>query len=63
MGITLEGVPEAPPQNVNCTALSSQSIKIAWTEPALQWHGGIILGYKIVYRPIIQDSRFRPELK
>lgn len=55
-GTTMEGVPEAAPQHVNCTALSSQSIKIVWTEPALQFHGGVILGYKIVYRPLAQDS-------
>lgn len=61
-GTTLEGVPEAPPQHVNCTALSSQSIKIAWTEPALQFHGGVILGYKIVYRPLVQDSEYNNDL-
>lgn len=55
-GTTLEGVPEAPPQNVNCIALSSQSVKISWFEPPLQFHGGIIQGYKILYRPLSQDS-------
>lgn len=57
-GTTLEGVPEAPPQNVNCSALSSQNIKIIWTEPPLQYHGGIIQGYKILYRPIMEESKF-----
>lgn len=55
-GTTLEGVPEAPPQNCNCSALSSQSIKISWTEPPLQFHGGIIQGYKILYRPLVHES-------
>lgn len=55
-GTTLEGVPEASPQNVNCSSLSSQSIKISWTEPPLQYHGGIIQGYKILYRPLAQES-------
>lgn len=55
-GTTLEGAPEAPPQNVSCASLSSQSIRIAWTEPVLQYHGGVILGYKIVYRPLVQES-------
>lgn len=56
IGTTLEGVPEAPPQNVNCTSLSSQSIKISWQEPPAQFHGGIIQGYKIHYRPILNQS-------
>jgi Down syndrome cell adhesion molecule len=49
---TLEGVPEAPPQELNCTSLSSQSIKVSWQEPPLQFHGGIIQGYKVLYRPL-----------
>lgn len=55
-GTTLEGVPEAPPQNVNCAALSSQSIKISWLEPPLQFHGGSIQGYKVLYRPLDPDT-------
>ncbi|KAI9579074.1 hypothetical protein GQX74_014691, partial [Glossina fuscipes] len=55
-GTTAEGVPEAAPQHVNCTALSSQSLKISWLEPPLQFHGGIIQGYKILYRPIVNQS-------
>lgn len=57
LGTTLEGAPEAPPQNVVCSALSSQSIKIAWVEPLLQFHGGIIQGYKILFRPMMQESK------
>ncbi|XP_051862940.1 cell adhesion molecule Dscam2 isoform X2 [Drosophila albomicans] len=51
-GTTAEGVPEAAPQNVSCSALSSQSLKISWLEPPLQLHGGIIQGYKILFRPM-----------
>ncbi|XP_031617665.1 Down syndrome cell adhesion molecule-like protein Dscam2 isoform X3 [Contarinia nasturtii] len=53
---TLEGVPQAPPQNVNCTSLTSQSIKIWWLEPPLQFHGGVIQGYKILYTPVSYDD-------
>ncbi len=56
---TLEGVPEAAPQNVTCTSLSSQSIKIAWVEPLLQYHGGVIQGYKILYTPLVQESMWK----
>lgn len=55
---TLEGTPEAAPQNVECTALSSQSIKITWIEPPLQFHGGIIQGYKILYRPLVHEGMY-----
>lgn len=55
---TLEGVPEAAPQHLNCTSLSSQSIKIVWVEPLLQYHGGVIQGYKILYTPLVQESMF-----
>lgn len=57
-GTTLEGVPEASPSNVNCTSLSSQSIKITWTEPPPQFHGGIIQGYKVIFRPLVKESKF-----
>lgn len=53
---TLEGRPEAPPQNTNCNALTSQSIKISWQEPPLQFHGGVIQGYKILYEPVSYDD-------
>ncbi|XP_039965640.1 Down syndrome cell adhesion molecule-like protein Dscam2 isoform X1 [Bactrocera tryoni] len=62
-GTTAEGVPEAPPQHVNCTALSSQSLKISWLEPPLQFHGGIIQGYKILYRPIVNQIDFPAKLE
>lgn len=57
LGTTLEGVPEAAPQNLNCTSLSSQSIKVSWQEPPLQFHGGIIQGYKVLYRPLAKQRK------
>ncbi|XP_017969064.1 Down syndrome cell adhesion molecule-like protein Dscam2 isoform X1 [Drosophila navojoa] len=62
-GTTAEGVPEAAPQNVNCSSLSSQSLKISWMEPPLQFHGGIIQGYKILYRPIVHQIDFPAKLE
>ncbi|XP_049798773.1 Down syndrome cell adhesion molecule-like protein Dscam2 [Schistocerca nitens] len=53
---TPEGVPEAPPLNVTCSALSSQSMKVSWGPPPAGFHGGIIRGYKVVYKPVISDS-------
>lgn len=58
IGTTLEDVPESAPQNVNCTSLSSQSIKISWQEPPIQFHGGLIQGYKVLYRPLVKQRKF-----
>lgn len=57
-GTTLEDIPEAPPQNVTCQSLSSQSIKIVWQEPLLQYHNGILRGYKVLFRPLANNSTF-----
>lgn len=55
IGTTKEGVPEAPPQNIACSEISSQIMKISWTPPPQNHHGGLILGYKVFYRPISSD--------
>ncbi|XP_068085516.1 cell adhesion molecule Dscam2 [Anabrus simplex] len=52
---TQEGVPEASPQNVSCSPLSSQSVKVSWTPPPAARHGGVLQGYKVVYRPVLTD--------
>ncbi|CAG9581989.1 unnamed protein product, partial [Danaus chrysippus] len=49
---TLEGVPEAAPSHVSCSALSSSSLKISWNAPPPALRGGIVQGYKIIYAPI-----------
>lgn len=49
-------VPEAAPQNVTCASLSSQSMKVNWLPPPVAQHGGVLQGYKVVYRPVLSDS-------
>ncbi|XP_044017269.1 Down syndrome cell adhesion molecule-like protein Dscam2 [Aphidius gifuensis] len=56
IGTTQEGVPEAPPSQVTCSPLSSQSVKVSWGLPPAHLHGGIIQGYKIYYRPVPTDN-------
>lgn len=56
IGITKEGVPEAPPKDIACSQLSSQSMKISWTPPPVSLHGGRIQGYKVFYRPISSEN-------
>lgn len=56
LGITKEGVPEAAPQDITCSQISSQSMKVLWSSPPLSKHGGIIQGYKVYYRPVLLEN-------
>lgn len=44
-------VPSAPPHDVQCSALTSQSLQIRWQPPSLGQTHGLIQGYKIFYEP------------
>lgn len=52
IGTTKEGIPEAPPQDVLCSEISSQIMKISWKIPPKHLHGGILQGYKVFYKPL-----------
>lgn len=54
-GATKEGKPEVPPQNVMCSEITSQIMKISWSPPPASTHGGVLLGYKVLYRPILNE--------
>ncbi|XP_024944983.1 Down syndrome cell adhesion molecule-like protein Dscam2 isoform X2 [Cephus cinctus] len=56
VGTTQEGVPEAPPTQVECAPLSSQSVKASWDPPPAHQHGGLIQGYKVYYRPVPTEN-------
>ncbi|XP_044257604.1 Down syndrome cell adhesion molecule-like protein Dscam2 isoform X1 [Tribolium madens] len=56
IGTTKEGVPEASPQNIACSQISSQSMKISWAPPPQTLHGGLIQGYKVYYRPLPNEN-------
>lgn len=56
VGTTKEGVPEAPPLDVTCSQISSQSMRVSWLPPPLGQHGGIIQGYKVYYRPLPNED-------
>ncbi|XP_039278210.1 Down syndrome cell adhesion molecule-like protein Dscam2 isoform X4 [Nilaparvata lugens] len=47
---TTEGVPDQPPLEVRCSALSSQSLRIRWEPPHQDHTNGILQGYKIIYK-------------
>ncbi|KAG7459979.1 hypothetical protein MATL_G00216340 [Megalops atlanticus] len=48
---TLQGVPTAPPQNVEAKALNSTTIKFTWNPPPQQFINGINQGYKLLAWP------------
>lgn len=50
--ISFSSVPEAPPGSVTCSPLSSQSLHVQWVPPPESQAGGVIQGYKVLYRPI-----------
>nr|XP_022920801.1 Down syndrome cell adhesion molecule-like protein Dscam2 isoform X2 [Onthophagus taurus] len=49
---TLEDTPSLPPENIQCSVLSAQSIRITWEPPLLDGRNGKILGYKITYHSV-----------
>ncbi|XP_048512285.1 Down syndrome cell adhesion molecule-like protein Dscam2 isoform X3 [Athalia rosae] len=46
---TLEDVPSSPPQDVRCTALSSQSLQVSWDSPPDSSLNGVLKGYKVIW--------------
>ncbi|XP_058141692.1 protein sidekick-1 isoform X1 [Dasypus novemcinctus] len=48
---TLQGVPTAPPQNVQAAAVNSTAIQFLWNPPPQQFINGINQGYKLLAWP------------
>ena len=49
-------VPSQPPQGVQATPISSQSVMIIWSPPPLFTLHGILQGYKVLYKPVRDDE-------
>uniref|UniRef100_A0A670YH85 Sidekick cell adhesion molecule 1 n=1 Tax=Pseudonaja textilis TaxID=8673 RepID=A0A670YH85_PSETE len=49
---TLQGVPTAPPQNVQAEAVNSTTIQFFWNPPPQQFINGINQGYKLLAWPV-----------
>lgn len=49
-------MPEEPPQNVQCSPLTAESLRMSWDPPPMQSHHGTILGYKIHYKRVNPKS-------
>ncbi|XP_025829144.1 Down syndrome cell adhesion molecule-like protein Dscam2 isoform X2 [Agrilus planipennis] len=53
---TMEDVPSAPPEDVRCAALTSQSLQISWQPPPIEHCNGLLEGYKLTYEPVVDDN-------
>ncbi|XP_058789231.1 cell adhesion molecule Dscam2-like isoform X3 [Phymastichus coffea] len=49
LATTLEDVPSSPPQDIRCTALTSQSLQVSWDPPPNSSLNGVLKGYKVMY--------------
>ncbi|XP_013413706.1 Down syndrome cell adhesion molecule homolog, partial [Lingula anatina] len=54
--MTLEDVPSRPPQSVQATPLSSVSIRVLWAPPPFYTLNGVLLGFKVLYKPVTPDE-------
>lgn len=45
-------VPDQPPQQIRCSAISSQSLRVRWDPPHPDHRNGILQGYKVIYKHV-----------
>lgn len=45
-----------PPEDVRCSALSPQSLRINWQPPAPTHSNGVLQGYKVHVEPLHEDA-------
>ncbi|XP_064213100.1 cell adhesion molecule Dscam2 isoform X2 [Tribolium castaneum] len=53
---TMEDVPDMPPEDVRCAALTSQSLQVSWQPPPTEHCNGLLQGYKLTYEPVLDDN-------
>lgn len=49
---TLEDAPTLPPENVQCSVQSAQSLHVSWEPPLLEGRNGDIKGYKVTHHSV-----------
>ncbi|XP_076065783.1 cell adhesion molecule Dscam2-like isoform X4 [Oratosquilla oratoria] len=57
---TLEDVPEAPPQDVSCVALTSTRVEISWNPPPPHLTHGLVTTYTLHYSPLDDHTGLPP---
>ncbi|XP_071439149.1 cell adhesion molecule Dscam2-like [Hetaerina americana] len=61
---TLEDVPSTPPQDVRCTAFTSQSLQVSWDPPPENHIHGLLKGYKVIWESSeVVEASLKPETK
>ncbi|XP_064157717.1 cell adhesion molecule DSCAM isoform X2 [Anguilla rostrata] len=53
---TLEDVPSRPPENVQASATSPETISLSWSTPAKEALNGILQGFRIIYWANLPDG-------
>ncbi|XP_061455411.1 protein sidekick-1 isoform X4 [Rhineura floridana] len=61
-GRTRESVPSAPPENVSAEAVSSTQILLTWAAVPEPEQNGLILGYKILFKPRDVENKLRSQV-
>ncbi|XP_053221812.1 protein sidekick-1 isoform X4 [Podarcis raffonei] len=61
-GRTRESVPSAPPENVSAEAVSSTQILLTWAAVPEPEQNGLILGYKILFKPKDVESKLSSQV-
>lgn len=57
-------MPSSPPQDIRCTALSSQSLQVSWDAPPDSSLNGILKGYKVIWENMDGLTEYtKPETK
>lgn len=49
---TLEDAPTLPPENVQCSVQSAQSLHVSWEPPLQEGRNGDIKGYKVTHHSV-----------
>lgn len=52
ININVISVPSLPPGTLNCSALSSQSVRVTWEPPPMRGRNGVLQGYRVTYAPV-----------
>ncbi|XP_043927506.1 Down syndrome cell adhesion molecule isoform X2 [Protopterus annectens] len=53
---TLEDVPSRPPENVQASAKSPETISLSWSTPSKETLNGILLGFRVIYWANLPDG-------
>ncbi|PIO37328.1 hypothetical protein AB205_0193210 [Aquarana catesbeiana] len=53
------GAPSAPPQDVECTSLSSTAIRVSWVAPPVSSRNGVLTRYSLAYQAVTGEDTSR----